>query len=147
MSACVIVIVDFFGSGCVDGFRAGCVCIDGLYVCCVFVVVHFFGSGCVDGFRDGCVCIDGLYVCCVVVIVVHFFGSGSVDGFRAGCVCIDGLFRVILLAVYFNLSCLFGTRDGLCLNGTITYKPHRQQRRQRAQAHNSTPYRRQQSFM
>jgi hypothetical protein len=32
-------------------------------------------------------------------------------------------------------------------NGTITYKPHRQQRRQRAQAHNSTPYRRQQSFM
>jgi hypothetical protein len=32
-------------------------------------------------------------------------------------------------------------------NGTITYKPRRQQRRQRAQAHNSTPYRRQQSFM
>jgi hypothetical protein len=33
------------------------------------------------------------------------------------------------------------------LNGTITYKPHRQQRRKRAQAHNSTLYRRQQSFM
>jgi hypothetical protein len=32
-------------------------------------------------------------------------------------------------------------------NGTITYKPRRQQRRKRAQAHNSTPYRRQQSFM
>jgi hypothetical protein len=26
-------------------------------------------------------------------------------------------------------------------NGTITYKPRRQQRRQRSQAHNSTPYR------
>jgi hypothetical protein len=32
-------------------------------------------------------------------------------------------------------------------NGTITYKPRRQQRRQCAQAHNSTPYRRQQSVM
>ncbi len=32
-------------------------------------------------------------------------------------------------------------------NGTVTYKPRRQQRRQRAQAHNSTPNSRQQSFM
>jgi hypothetical protein len=35
----------------------------------------------------------------------------------------------------------------ILINGTITYKPRRQQRRQRAQAHNSTPYRHQQSFM
>jgi hypothetical protein len=33
------------------------------------------------------------------------------------------------------------------LNGTITYKPRLQQRRQRAQAHNSIPWLRQQSFM
>jgi hypothetical protein len=32
-------------------------------------------------------------------------------------------------------------------NGMITYEPHRQQRSKCAQAHNCTPYRRQQSFM
>jgi hypothetical protein len=42
---------------------------------------------------------------------------------------------------------LFPLNYHVHLNGTITYKPHRQQRRKRAQAHNSTPYRHQQSFM
>jgi hypothetical protein len=35
----------------------------------------------------------------------------------------------------------------LTSSGALTYKPRRQQRHKRAQAHNSTPYRRQQSFM
>jgi hypothetical protein len=60
----------------------------------------------------------------------------------SGCIMVTSTFTFSPVATLFIRD-----RKDYLINGTITYKPHRQQRRKRAQAYNSTPYRHQQSFM